>query len=77
MNEAQKQRLRELTETHPAANRWEKELTQLVRVALDQVVELEKRIENALARANGRFCEWGERAEMVEAILRGEEEPDV
>ena len=41
MNEAQMNRLRELTETHPAANRWEKELTQLVRVALDQVVELQ------------------------------------
>lgn len=46
--------------------------------AMDQVRKwrgstelLEKRIADALAKANGRFCEWGERAEMVEDILRG------
>ncbi len=31
----------------------------------------EKRIADALARANGRFCEWGGRARMVEDILLG------
>lgn len=33
--------------------------------------EARKRIADALKKSNGRFCEWGERAEMVEDILRG------
>jgi hypothetical protein len=48
-------------------------VSNLFSAAYLRIAELEKRIADALAYAGNHFCEWGERAEMVEAILRGEE----
>lgn len=52
---------------------YARELENQLAVKEQQLVELEGRIQRALAMANGRWEEWGERALSVAAILEGEE----
>lgn len=37
--------------------------------ALRAAVEMREGVEKSMARANGRWCEWGERAVMVRTML--------
>lgn len=39
----------------------------------EKAAELSKRIDDAMRMSNGRWCEWGERAEAVLEILEGGE----
>jgi hypothetical protein len=47
------------------------ELEKLVEEAEDRANELTRRIQHALNVAGDRWSEWGERAEQVENILKG------